>query len=390
MRKFRDEGHTVYIISPTERRLKNTTRLIKDNGVTILKVKTLNLQKTNMIEKGVGTLMLEYQIKLAVKKHFNHVKFDLILYSTPPITLTSVIQSLKQKTGAKTYLLLKDIFPQNAVDLGLLKKKGLLYRYFRRKETKLYELSDHIGCMSPANVAYLLKHNPKITPDKVEVNPNSIELNGNYISTEEKIEIRKKYNIPEKSIVFVYGGNLGKPQGLNFLLEVIQANKQKENVFFLIVGSGTEYNKLNNWFNKNKPENALLLSALPKESYDKLIQTCEVGLILLDKRFTIPNFPSRLLSYLEYKMPVISATDTVTDIGRITEENGFGFSLIHGEISVFNVPLDKIIKKHSTIKEMGENGYNFLMNNYTVNHSYKIIMSHFIEKVTQSPREHIL
>ena len=108
--------------------------------------------------------------------YFNNFAFDLILYSTPPITFNRLITELKKKTNASTYLLLKDIFPQNAVDLKMISEKGLIYRYFRKREKILYQISDWIGCMSMANVNYVLKNNSWLAPEKVEVNPNSIEI----------------------------------------------------------------------------------------------------------------------------------------------------------------------------------------------------------------------
>ena len=142
IRKFRDEGHQVTIVTPRERRLGEQTSLKEVDGVQILGVRTLNLQKTNAIEKGIGQVMVERLFKQAIKKHLCNVKTDLILYSTPPITFPKVIQYLKKSNPqAKTYLLLKDIFPQNAVDLGMMSKsgvKGVLYRFFRKKEKKLY------------------------------------------------------------------------------------------------------------------------------------------------------------------------------------------------------------------------------------------------------------
>ena len=180
MRKFRDEGHNVYIVTPYERRMGKDTSLVKSNGVHILNVKTLNIQKTNIFEKGIGTLLLEGQYKAAIKKYLGNVKFNLITYSTPPITFTNVVRYLKKENPQSiTYLQLKDIFPQNAVDIGMMTKtgiKGLLYKFFRNKEKKLYAASDYIGCMSPANVDFVLKHNPEIDPSRVEVAPNSIEL----------------------------------------------------------------------------------------------------------------------------------------------------------------------------------------------------------------------
>ena len=95
LRKFRNEGHSVYIVTPNERSFGRPTELIEHNGVHILGVKTLNLQKTNVMEKGVGQVLVESQYKRAIKKYLNGIQFDLILYSTPPITFPKVIQYLK-------------------------------------------------------------------------------------------------------------------------------------------------------------------------------------------------------------------------------------------------------------------------------------------------------
>ena len=176
MRKFRNEGHDVYIIYPNERRTGKHTELNVTGKIHCLGVRTLNVTKTNIIEKGIGQLLLERLFKSALKKYFGSVRFDIILYSTPPITFNKVIKYAKAISGDRslTYLLLKDIFPQNAVDLGMMRTTGLrgvLYKVFRNKEKELYSISDWIGCMSPANVRYIIEHNPEIDSTKVELAP---------------------------------------------------------------------------------------------------------------------------------------------------------------------------------------------------------------------------
>ena len=94
MRKFRDEGHEIYIVSPRERRIGEKTCMNESGGGHFLGVKTLNLQKTNVIEKGIGQLLVETQFKRAVKYYLKDVKFDLIVYATPPITFSKVIKYL--------------------------------------------------------------------------------------------------------------------------------------------------------------------------------------------------------------------------------------------------------------------------------------------------------
>ena len=155
-------------------------------------------------------MTLEGKFISAIKKYFSDVKFDLVLYSTPPITLQKAVQFVKKRDKAITYLLLKDIFPQNAVDLGMLSKhgvKGILYKYFRKKEKILYANSDYIGCMSQANVDYVINHNPEVNPEIVEICPNCIEpmsiIKSNIAEAD---AFKAKYHIPQNKILLLYKG----------------------------------------------------------------------------------------------------------------------------------------------------------------------------------------
>ncbi|MFJ7306847.1 glycosyltransferase family 4 protein [Peribacillus frigoritolerans] len=376
LRQFRDKGHNVYVVCPREKRTNLSTEYAIENKVNFLRVKIGNITKTNVVEKGISTLRIENMFLKAIKKYIKNVIFDLVIYSTPPITFEKVIRFIKKKDGAKSYLLLKDIFPQNAVDLNMFSKISPIYWYFRIKEKKLYRNSDYIGCMSLANVNFILKHNPEITLEKVEVCPNSIEPIEIEKNKKRITEIKEKYNIPFDKTVFLYGGNLGKPQGVNFLMECLKANKFNNKVYFVIAGSGTEYTKLENFFHSEKITNAKLFAQLPKDDYEILANSCDVGLIFLDNRFTIPNFPSRLLSYMQASIPVLAATDVNTDIGEVIEEGQFGYWCESNDIEQFNKKVQELcdIKLR---KQMGVNARRYLEDNYTANHSYEIIMNHF-------------
>ncbi|MDT8860310.1 glycosyltransferase family 4 protein [Alkalihalobacillus sp. MEB130] len=376
LRQFRDKGHKVYAVSPIEKRLKKPTEYVNENGVQFLRVRIGNITKTNVIEKGISTIMIENLFLKAIKKYMRDIKFDLVIYSTPPITFGKVISYVKKRDNAKSYLLLKDIFPQNAVDLNMFSKTSLIYKYFRLKEKQLYAHSDFIGCMSQANVDFVLNNNTEVPIDTVEVCPNSIEP-----LTIEKDEtkirrIRQKYNIPIDKTVFVYGGNLGKPQGIDFLIECLKDNKDNNQVYFVIAGSGTEFNKLKSFFNSKKLTNAQLFAQLPKDEYEVLVNSCDVGLIFLDKRFTIPNFPSRLLSYMQASMPVLATTDPNTDIGEVIEDGHFGYWCESSDVEEFNRKLNRLCDPELR-STMGENARKYLENNYTAKHSYEIIMKHF-------------
>lgn len=375
LRVFIKENHNITIVSPVEKKRKEKTKLFIDKNINMLKIRIGNYQKTNLLEKGLTLLQIDFLFLKFINKYLNYSIFDLVIYSTPPISFIKTINFLKNK-NVFTYLLLKDIFPQNAVDLKMFSKKNLLYWFFRHKEQKLYELSDYIGCMSQANVNYILKQNPDVNPAIVEVCPNSIELLDNRITESDKQKIKNKYNIPESSTVFIYGGNLGKPQGIDFIIECLHKCKELKNAFFFIVGSGTEYNKLRTYIDREKPANSQLLSQLPKEDYELLANSCDVGLIFLDNRFTIPNFPSRILSYMQSSIPVLAATDPNTDIGKVIEEGNFGYWCESNNSQAFYNLVVKLCDKDLREK-MGKNARKYLEDHYTVKHTYDIIMKHF-------------
>ena len=377
LRYFVKQGHNVSVISPKERRFNEETRLITEDNCKILKLKIGNIQKTGIIEKGISTVLLESRFKSGVKKYFSDIKFDLVLYSTPPITLAGVVKYIKKRDNAKSYLLLKDIFPQNAVDIGMMTKigvKSIIYKVFRRKEKQLYKLSDYIGCMSQANVDYVIKNNPEIVPEKVHTCPNAIEVRPKP-KNDNKKEIRRKYGIPLDKTVFIYGGNLGRPQDIPFIIECLKANADFDDRFFVICGTGTEYPKLKNYIDAEKPNNVLLINGLPKNEYESFVGCCDIGLIFLDHRFTIPNFPSRLLSYMQKGMPVLACTDPNTDIGMVITDGNFGWWCASNSTECFTETVNTAVK--ADIKSLGGNAFNYLKENYTAEKGCDVILKSY-------------
>ncbi|SHJ45136.1 glycosyltransferase family 4 protein [Pseudobutyrivibrio xylanivorans] len=368
-------GHTVFAISPVEKRNGGETRLIREETSCILKLKIGNIQKTNVVEKGITTVTLERRFVNAIKKYFGDVKFDLLLYPTPPITFCGAVEYVKKRDGAKSYLMLKDIFPQNSVDLGMLSTgglKGLIYQYFCAKERKLYEISDRIGCMSQANVDYVLEHNSWLDAEKVTMCPNALEVIDKSVDSNTRTAIRNKYGVPLDKKVFVYGGNLGRPQDIKHLVACIDSQKEKDDVFFLVVGDGTDYDVMADYVTTASHDKVRLMQRLPREDYDTLVGACDVGLIFLDHRFTIPNFPSRLLSYMQAKLPVLAVTDANTDIGRIIEDGNFGWWCESDFVDKFVTVMEQVMHADLSI---GQNGFEYMKEHYNAEKVAKQVLA---------------
>ena len=200
-------------------------------------------------------MLIDSKFISAINTYYGDITFDLVLYTTPPVTFESVIRNVKKRDNCKSYLILKDIFPQNAVDLEVMKKNSAVYKYFKHKERKLYEVSDYIGCTSIGNIKYVKQHNPKIDSNSIELFPNSILPRDLRSRQSDVNSLRKKFGIPENSVLFVYGGNIGRPQGIDFIKEVIIKVDEIEDCFLMIFGSGTEYDNMENFIIKSGIKN---------------------------------------------------------------------------------------------------------------------------------------
>lgn len=373
MKVYISQGHKPYIVTPRESRLNEDTELVDYGTYIILKVKIGNTSNVSMVEKGISTVTLNGKYRNAIKKYLGDVKFDLILYSTPPITLACTIKQLKSYYQCPTYLMLKDIFPQNAIDLGMIRKGGILHRYFRSQEIILYKYADIIGCMSQGNVEYVLEHNDYINPSKVEVCPNAIMPKCKPDKGKASVAIREKYNIPGNSVIFMYGGNLGKPQGIPFFIQILDILKNNNNCFFFICGSGSEYESLRKYIEENNPSYVILKNELPKEEYDTLLSGCDVGLLFLDYRFTIPNYPSRMLSYMEQSMPIAAFTDIVSDVGQTIVDGQFGWWSPSNNAEKAASMLAEITEDKSLIHQYGNSAREYLEQNFSASVPYNKI-----------------
>ena len=369
-----EAGHEITVAVSEQARNSSQTQMKKERGFDVLRVATGNYYDVGLIQKGITTLRIPTLMKKGISQYLSDRKFDFILYEAPPVTNASLVSWAKIKFQCPSYLMLKDIFPQNAADIGIMKKSSPLFKFFKYKEKKLYESADIIGCMSKANKQYIINHNPWLDENKIELFPNTKRIVDSIDPVQQKM--RHKYSIPEDACVFLFGGNMGKPQYVDLLCKVVIDCKDDNNVFFLFVGRGTERYKLEETIKIEEIKNAIVIENLPRDQYEQITKESDVGLIILDPRFTIPNYPSRILSYMEYSKPVIAATDRSTDLKDLVESAKCGEWVWSGDEDGF-VEVIKRFSKSSSLKDMGSNGRKYLENNFTLKRSVDILEKHF-------------
>jgi glycosyltransferase involved in cell wall biosynthesis len=368
-KKLVDYDNEVYVITLQERKYNLSTTFKMEDSVNVLRVKSLNFFDSNILEKGLTMMSIGFLYKNVIKKYLNKIKFDAIIYSSPPITYNSIIRYIKNKYPLKSYLILRDIFPDNSKDIGLM-KDGLLYKHFRKKEIELYCLSDNIGCMSQGNIDYLLSNN--------EIDKNKVHILQNWSSDSKNIDkrhdLRSKYGYKKKDFIIVFGGNMGRSQGLEFILDAAKHIKNKD-IKFVFIGRGINKNKLLKRKNSEKIENVRIMDYMPEEDYEAFIKESDVGLVSLDKKCKIPNIPSKTTDYFKAGLPIIACIDKNTDYGKILEnEAKAGIYSIHGNIENFLNNIEYFYRKPKVRNKMGKNGRKYYEKFLTCDIAVKTIL----------------
>lgn len=365
--EFQNKGHDVFVATangPAGFSFKT------EGKVKVLRIRTLQLFNTSLFKKGLGNLLLPFQVIRGIKKYLGDKHFDTVIVSTPPITYLTVLRKLKKDLDCSIYLILRDIFPQNAKDIGLIRNE-LLFKYFRKQEKKLYAVADFIGCMSAGNIEYIKKMNPEICVEKLHLLLNWKNITEIFHRNHENTEFSKS----ENKFIIIYGGNLGKPQDVDFIIEIAENLCDLSDVNFYIIGEGTEKNRMIRICKNRKLHNIKFFNPLPRDEYENLVKICDIGLIINNRHFTIPNIPSRVLSYWEAKIPVIAALDPYTDFGDLLKLSGSGLWSLTGDVPAFRKNFEMLYREKSLRTEMGEKGYNFLVSQCSVNIAYETIFN---------------
>ncbi len=364
VQELEKEGHGVYIIAGSSDTDIDYKKLYIEGKKQTAYVRLPDQFHADKIRKGLIQLTIGRKMMAAAKRFFWKEKIDIIIYPTPPITLAGIIGPLARHYGALSYLMLKDIFPQNAVDLKMMREDGLLHKYFRKMEKKLYASSDIIGCMSKGNLEYIRQHETEIPTEKLELFPNTVRI---------LPQVQQKER-QEEPVVFMFGGNLGKPQATAFLMEGIKALKNYPRARFEIIGDGTEADFVRSFISENSLENVSFANVLPRDEYEKKLKDADIGIVMLSPDFTIPNYPSRILSYMQLSKPVLAVTDRISDIhALVTYEASCGWWCPSDNVASFVAQVRKICEEQDSFRELGSNGRKYLEENFNVKRSVKIL-----------------
>lgn len=335
---FANNGHEISVVVPNDRKNNEDTYIYNDEKIKVLYVKTGNYQNdVSRLEKIISILTRNFLLKRAIKKYFKNEKFDYVVGYTPFMADFNLVKKLKEYYKSKTLLMLWDIFPQNAKDLKII-KNNFVFKYFKYKEKKMYEVFDKVICNCEGQIEYILKNSLKKKTDLLLVRNSEFILKNN-------VEIQEPER--EKDITVIFGGNMGIPQKLENLMLMIKEIENNDWIKFIFIGNGSEKNKLRKLKEELELKNLQILDQISRFEYENIINQSKIAMISLNENYTVPNFPAKVTGYCKVGIPIFASLDECSYkyLGKFISENNIG-----------------VISKAGNIKDMKEK-FLYLVNN---------------------------
>lgn len=364
--ELKADGHVVTVITPLAE-IKELYELLYLDEIRILRFKSGSIKNTGKIKRAINESLLSLKAWWYLKKFFLNEKQDLIIYYSPSIFWGLLVRKLKKLWKARSFLILRDFFPQWVVDNGMLKEKSIITKYFRIFEKINYNSADRIGLQSPANILQFQKSHGS---------NYKIELLYNWASDLPAITAnypyRKKMNI-ENKIVFFYGGNIGHAQDMENILKLAKSLLNFPDAHFVLVGVGDEVELVKQRIKDYSLKNMDLLEPVGQEEFKKLLSEFDIGLFSLHKNHTTHNFPGKVLGYMVQGMPILGCVNPGNDLKSVIEEANAGFVSISGDEDSFLKNAISLLDSEVR-KEKGINSKKLLREKFSVSAACKTIL----------------
>ena len=342
-------GHQPIVIVPAEGLDIGCRSEIVD-GVQVFRISAFKTVGVGNIRRAINEILLPFIMVYRIRKSNLPVKaLSAIVWYSPTIFFGPLVKALKNSANCPTYLILRDIFPEWTLDLGIL-RKGPIYYFFKFVAGYQYSVADVIGVQTESNLKYL---------EKWAIEPNKkLEVLNNWLSLAaiKKTSISFTNTSLKGRKIFVYIGNMGIAQGMDVLIDLADSLRKRQDIGFLFVGRGTEVERLKASVSSKKLDNVLFHNEIESKEIPGLLAMCHVGLIALDPRHKSHNIPGKFLTYMQAGLPVLAKINPDTDLGNLIVEKGVGSVYVGDEVNDFKKMAENLVDDKSKLQAMSERG----------------------------------
>lgn len=311
------QGHLPTVMFPSAD-LEQPWTLEDLNDVQVLRLKAPRTKDIGYVRRTIGEFLLPFMMQRNLRKSpLANERWDGVVWYSPTIFLGPLANALKKTSACRSYLIIRDIFPEWAVDMGLL-SRGLVYRFFKAIERYQYSVADVIGVQTSANVSYF--------DNWVRQDGQRIEVLQNWLA--EMPDVGSSISVADGPLVgrtiFVYAGNMGVAQGMDVLIDLAERLRSRRDIGFLFVGRGSDAQRLRADAKARVLDNVVFHDEIEPTDIPGLYAQCHVGIVSLDPRHKTHNLPGKFLSYMQSGLPVLASINPGNDLAELIQREGVG------------------------------------------------------------------
>ena len=329
-----------------------------ENGITVIRVKTLPHHNVNYLIRGISQLLMPFQLLFKICKY--RIKPDAIVIYSPPLPL-AIIGGWLKHDKIRVILNVQDLFPQNAIDLGIL-KNSLQIKFFRALENFAYHTAHIVTVHSKGNQLAVQQRYPNLT-SKFKVLHNWVDID-KHEKGATKVDFRKEWGIRQKYVA-LFAGVMGPSQHLELLIRVAEEMQDEMELMFLMVGDGQEKKKLQKMAQEKSLSNVRFESFVSHEKYPDLLSICSIGLVCLSPMNTTPVVPGKFLGYMAFGLPVAAFLQANSDGHSIIKSAQCGFSVDSANKDACVQSMRDLFHKKDSFAKLGNNGKNYAINHFS-------------------------
>jgi glycosyltransferase involved in cell wall biosynthesis len=364
------QGHKPIVISPGESKQVEKLVIKEINGITFWEFRNGDIRGVSKTKRAINETLLSFNAWYSIHKELKDIKLDGVINYSPSIFFGPLVYYLKNKYNCPSYLILRDLFPQWAIDAGLIKKNSIIAKYFRFFEKLNYKSSDSIGFMSKANINVFKELNSENYNKTILYNWSDTSP---YCKSQNHISLRSSLGL-EGKVIFFYGGNIGLAQNMENLMRLARSMLINENAHFLFVGAGDEFELITTLKSEWNLINVDIIPSVPQDEYKAILSEIDIGIFSLAKEHKCHNFPGKLLGYMLESKPILGSVNVGNDLLDFINDYKVGYAYINGEDDKLLSSAIKLVNEKALVNKMGKNSFDLLNNVFSVRSATKNII----------------
>lgn len=345
------QGHAVTVVAP-EQDMSKRWRVETLAGVRVLRVRAPRTKDIGLVRRALSEMCLPFALWRGLRASgLASEPWDGVVWYSPTIFLGWTVRQVKRRVGCRGYLILRDLFPDWAVDAGVM-RRGVAYRFFKAVERFQYRVADVIGVQTPANIPLVARDAPPRTC--IEVLHN---WRGDRAAPHRAAPTVPSLGKLEGRIVFVYAGNMGVAQDMGAFLNLAEDMLARADVGFLFVGRGSEVPRLRDEAARRDLGNVIFLPEIAADAIPALLRKCHVGIVALDPRHTTHNIPGKFVSYMRNGLPVLARVNRGNDLVGVIAQAGVGLAVEGGSPVMLLAAAEQLASDPAGRATMSKAGY---------------------------------